>query len=36
MNMELKDLSLDEVVEQLTKLKSMHQKADFVKRSIGE
>ena len=36
MNMELKDLSLDEVVEQLEKLKSMHKKADFVKRSIGE
>lgn len=30
MNMELKDLSLDEVVEQLTKLKDMHRKADFV------
>lgn len=36
MNMELKDLSLDEVIEQLTKLKDVHQKADFVKRSIGE
>ena len=34
MNMELKDLSLDEVVEQLTKLKSMHEKADFWKLRI--
>ena len=32
--MELKDLSLDEVVEQLTKLKSMHEKADFWKLRI--
>ena len=35
MNMELKDLSLDEVVEQLTKLKSMHPKADFWKLRIA-
>ena len=34
MNMGLKDLSLDEVVEQLTKLKDMHQKADFWKLRI--
>lgn len=34
MSMELKDLSLDEVVDQLTKLKSMHRKADFWKLRI--
>ena len=34
MSMELKDLSLDEVVEQLTKLKDMHKKADFWKLRI--
>ena len=34
MNTGLKDLSLDEVVEQLTKLKEMHPKADFWKLRI--
>ena len=35
MDMELKELSLDEVVEQLTKLKAMHKKADFWKLRIA-
>ena len=34
MNMGLKDLSLDEVVEQLAKLKEIHPKADFWKLRI--
>lgn len=34
MNMELKEMSLDEVVEQLTKLKAMNPKADFWRLRI--